>query len=178
MSAGLKILSAIVGLTGLLACSRIEDDAPQQPAELESAGSLEAEFVSATASTASFEYDLSIHPDAGKSFRAGILYSTSRRFTASSAMRAVIENPVDGTGVLTLEGLSFATRYYYATYVYRLGKYEISEVKDFTTELVQVDMEEGVQYSRYGNSQGDYLTCAYPFYEGTVDVLRTELKRP
>lgn len=141
MSKGLKIFSAIVGLTCLLACGRLEDDAPQQPAELESAGSLEAEFVSATASTASFEYDLSIHPDAGKSFRAGILYSTSQRFTTSSAMRAVIENPVDGAGVLTLEGLSFATKYYYATYVYRLGKYEISEVKDFTTELVQVDME-------------------------------------
>ena len=141
MSTGLKIFSAIVGLTCLLACGRLEDDAPQQPAELESAGSLEAEFVSATASTASFEYDLSIHPDAGKSFRAGILYSTSQRFTTSSAMRAVIENPVDGAGVLTLEGLSFATKYYYATYVYRLGKYELSEVKDFTTELVQVDME-------------------------------------
>ena len=49
---------------------------------------------------------------------------------------------------------------------------------DYVGLLVRVDLEEGAQYSRYGNSQGDYLTCAYPFYEGTVDVLRTELKRP
>lgn len=113
----------------------------KQPVELESAGSLVADFVSATTSTASFEYELSVHPEAGKSFRAGILYSTSQRFTTSSAMRAVIENPVDGKGELTLEGLSFATKYYYATYVYRLGKYELSEVNSFTTEMVKVDME-------------------------------------
>ena len=113
----------------------------KQPAELESAGSLVADFVSATASTASFEYDLSIHPDAGKGFRAGILYSTSKRFTPSSAMRSVIENPVDGKGELTLDGLAFATQYYYATYVYLLGKYELSEVCSFTTEMVKVDME-------------------------------------
>lgn len=48
---------------------------------------------------------------------------------------------------------------------------------DYVGLLVQVDFAEGVQYSQYGNSQGGYLTCAYPFFEETVAVLNTDLKR-
>ena len=139
MSTGFKILSVFFALTCLFACSKIDE--PQGPVELESAGSLEAEFKSVTATTATFECDLTRHPDAGKSFRAGIMYSTSKRFTTSSAKRAVIENPASGHYDLVLEGLTFCTDYYYCTYVYHLGEYELSEVKSFSTNNVTVDID-------------------------------------
>lgn len=44
--------------------------------------------------------------------------------------------------------------------------------------LVEVDFAEGVQRSCYVNSHGVTLTCAYPFAEGTVSTLVTELKHP
>ena len=139
MHKGLKIFSVFFALTCLFACSKIEE--PQLPVELESAGSLEAEFKAVTATTATFDCELFRHPEAGKSFRAGIMYSTSKRFTTSSAKRAVIENPVDGHYEVVLDGLTFCTDYYYCTYVYRLGNYELSEVKHFTTEMLPVDID-------------------------------------
>ena len=138
MHKGLKIFSVLFALICLFACDKIDE--PQGPVELESAGSLVAEFKSVTATTATFDCDLTIHPQAGKSFRAGIMYSTSKRFTTSSAKRAVIENPVDGNYEILLEGLTFCTDYYYCTYVYRLGNYELSEVKHFATEMMPVDI--------------------------------------
>ena len=116
-------------------------ETPQGPVELESAGILEADIKSITATTATFECNLTRHPEAGKSFRAGIMYSTSKRFTTTSAKRAIIENPEDGCHELVIEGLTFATNYYYCTYVYRLGEYELSEVMHFTTENVAVDID-------------------------------------
>lgn len=139
MYKGLKIFSVFLALTCLFSCNKIEE--PQLPVELDSAGSLEAEFKSVTATTATFECDLTRHPEAGKSFRAGILYSPFERFTTTSAKRAVIENPVEGHHELVLEGLTFCTKYYYCTYVYRLGEYDLSEVKSFTTENVAVDID-------------------------------------
>ena len=139
MYKGLKIFSVFFALTCLFACDKIDE--PQGPVELESAGSLEAEFKAVTATTATFDCELSRHPEAGKSFRAGIMYSTSKRFTTSSAKRAVIENPVDGYYEVVLDDLTFCTDYYYCTYVYRLGEYELSEVKSFTTENVAVDID-------------------------------------
>lgn len=138
MSTGFKIFGVFIALTCLFACDKMED--PQLPVELESAGSLEAELMSVTATTATFDCELSRHPEAGKSFRAGIMYSTSKRFTTSSAKRAVIENPVDGNYEVVLKGLTFCTDYYYCTYVYRLGNYELSEVKSFATQMLPVDI--------------------------------------
>lgn len=138
MYKGFKIISVFLALICLFACNKIEE--PQLPVELESAGSLEADLLSVTATTATFDCELSRHPEAGKSFRAGIMYSTSKRFTTSSAKRAVIENPADGNYEILLEGLTFCTDYYYCTYVYRLGNYELSEVKSFTTEMIPVEI--------------------------------------
>ena len=140
MSTGFKLVSVIVALTCLFSCNKVEEDF-QQPVELESAGNLMAELSSTTSTTAVFACDLSIHPDAGKSFRAGIMYSNSQKFSTSSAKRVLIENPVDGKHEIFIDGLTFATTYYYATYVYRLGKYELSEVSSFTTEPLAVDVE-------------------------------------
>lgn len=139
MSTGLKILGVFFALTFLFACNKIDEQ--QGPVELDSAGSLVAELKSTTATTATFACDLTIHPEAGKSFRAGILYSTSKRFTTSSAKRVVIENPSDGHHELLINDLTFCTDYYYCTYVYRLGEYELSEVRSFTTENISVEID-------------------------------------
>lgn len=138
MSTGFKIISVLLALACIGACNTKEEPAPK---ELESAGTLTAELVSTSTTTAVFDCELTVHPDAGKSLRAGIMYSTSRQFTTSSATRVLIENPVAGHHELTIGGLSFATTYYYSTYVYHLGKYELSEVKSFTTETIRVDIE-------------------------------------
>ena len=138
MSTGFKIFSVFFALTCLFACNKMET--PQGPVELESAGILEADIKSIASNSITFTCDLTKHPDAGKSFRAGVMYSTSKRFTTTSAKRAIIENPVDGQHELIIDGLAFCTDYYYCTYVYHLGKYELSEVKSFTTENVPVDI--------------------------------------
>ncbi len=140
MSTGFKILSVFFALTCLFACNKLEEDM-QVPVEIESAGNLTAEYKNVTTTTAVFECELTRHPDAGKSFRAGIMYSTSKRFTTSSAKRAIIENPVDGQHELVLEGLTFCTEYYYCTYVYHLGEYKLSEVKSFSTSNVTADID-------------------------------------
>ena len=44
--------------------------------------------------------------------------------------------------------------------------------------LVRADFAEGVQNSRYVNSLGETPVCRYPFAEGSVAELVTELKRP
>lgn len=139
MSTGFKIFGVFFTLTCLFACNKLEE--VTQPIEIEEAGTLDAEFMGATASTATFECDLTVNPDAGKSFKAGIMYSTSKRFTTSSAKRAVIANPVEGHHQVTIEGLIFCTDYYYCTYVYRLGEYKLSEVKPFSTNNVSVDID-------------------------------------
>lgn len=43
---------------------------------------------------------------------------------------------------------------------------------------VEVNFDEGYQHSCYINSQGEMLTCQYPFADASVDTLTTELKRP
>ena len=138
MSTGLKIISLLCAVTCLFSCNKLEQT--PEPMEIDAAGNLEAEFKSVTATTATFECDLTRNPEAGKSFKAGIMYSTSRKFTTSSAKRAVIENPVDGHYQIVIDGLTFCTDYYYCTYVYRLGEYKLSEVKSFSTENVAVDI--------------------------------------
>ena len=131
---------AVIVLTAVFSCSIPEEDVNRN-VELESAGSLVASLESLEPSCAVFSCDLSVHPDAGKSFRAGIMYATSQKFTTSSAKRAVIENPVEGKHMVSIEGLTFSTTYHYATYVYRLGKYELSEINSFTTPGIEVDIE-------------------------------------
>lgn len=116
-------------------------DQMPEPLPIEDAGELTAAIESVTATTATFECDLARNPEAGKSFKAGIMYSTSKKFTTSSAKRAVIENPVEGHHEVIIEGLTFCTDYYYCTYVYRLGEYKLSEVKSFSTENVAVDID-------------------------------------
>lgn len=146
MSTGFKIFGVFIALTCLIACNKMEQT--PEPMEIEAAGNLDAEFKSATAATATFECDLTRNPEAGKSFKAGIMYSTSKRFTTSSAKRAIIENPVEGHHQLVIEGLTFCTEYYYCTYVYRLGEYKLSEVKNFSTANVTVDIDVAdVQYN-------------------------------
>ena len=49
---------------------------------------------------------------------------------------------------------------------------------DYVGLLVQANFAEGYQHSCYINSQGEMLTCAYPFSEDTVGTMTTELKRP
>lgn len=139
MSTGLKIFSLFLALTCLFACNKA--DQMPEPMPVEEAGELVAEIKSVTATTATFECDLTRNPEAGKSFKAGIMYSTSKNFTTSSAKRAIIENPVQGHHELIIEGLTFCTEYYYCTYVYRLGEYKLSEVKSFSTENVAVDID-------------------------------------
>ena len=132
-------MSLLCAVTCLFSCNKLEQT--PEPMEIDAAGNLEAEFKSVTATTATFECDLTRNPEAGKSFKAGIMYSTSRKFTTSSAKRAVIENPVDGHYQIVIDGLTFCTDYYYCTYVYRLGEYKLSEVKSFSTENVAVDID-------------------------------------
>lgn len=145
MSRGFKILSVFFALACLFACNKMQTP---DLLEIEDAGNLEAEFKSVTASTATFGCDLTRNPDAGKSFRAGLMYSTSKRFTTSSAKRAVIENPVEGHHQVVIEGLTVSTDYYYCTYVYHLGEYKLSEVKSFTTDNAVVDIDVAdVQYN-------------------------------
>ena len=139
MSTGLKMLSVIFALMYVFACNKV-DQMPESM-EIEDAGNLVAEFKSVTAATATFECDLTRNPEAGKSFKAGIMYSTSKRFTTSSAKRAVIENPVEGHHQVVIDGLTFCTDYYYCTYIYRLGEYKLSEVKCFSTDNVTVDID-------------------------------------
>ena len=79
MSTGIKIIGVFLALTCLIACNKMEQT--PEPMEIEAAGNLDAEFKSATAATATFECDLTRNPEAGKSFKAGIMYSTSKRFT-------------------------------------------------------------------------------------------------
>ena len=139
MSTGLKIFSLFLALTCQFACNKA--DQMPEPLPIEDAGELTAAIESVTATTATFECDLARNPEAGKSFKAGIMYSTSKKFTTSSAKRAVIENPVEGHHEVIIEGLTFCTDYYYCTYVYRLGEYKLSEVKSFSTENVAVDID-------------------------------------
>ena len=130
----------------ILSCTK-PDDGKLVP-ELDSAGCFDVSLDASTATTATFSGELHVHPEAGKSFKAGILYSTSQKVSEKSARRQVLENPVEGPHSLTIEGLTFGTKYYYASYVYRLGKYELSEVKSFVTETIQVDTEvSDVQYN-------------------------------
>ena len=139
MSTGFKILSVLFAVTCLLACNKMEH--MSEPLEIDAVGNLDAELTSTTATTASFECDLIRNPEVGKSFRAGIMYSTSKRFTTSSAKRAVITDPVEGHHQVVIEGLTFCTEYYYCTYVYHLGEYKLSEVKSFSTANVAVDID-------------------------------------
>ena len=139
MSTGLKILSLFFAVACLFACNKM--DQMPEPLPIEDAGELTAAIEAVTATTATFECDLARNPEAGKSFKAGIMYSTSKKFTTSSAKRAVIENPVEGHHEVIIEGLTFCTDYYYCTYVYRLGEYKLSEVKSFSTENVVVDID-------------------------------------
>lgn len=165
MSTGLKIFSLFLALTCLFACNKA--DQMPEPMPIEEAGELVAEIKSVTATTATFECDLTRNPEAGKSFKAGIMYSTSKNFTTSSAKRAIIENPVQGHHELIIEDLSFCTNYYYCTYVYRLGEYKLSEVKNFSTENVAVDID-------VADVQFDEVTIAgqVHFEEGLVGKIR------
>ena len=139
MSTGLKILSLFFAVACLFACNKM--DQMPEPLPIEDAGELTAAIEAVTATTAKFECDLARNLEAGKSFKAGIMYSTSKKFTTSSAKRAVIENPVEGHHEVIIEGLTFCTDYYYCTYVYRLGEYKLSEVKSFSTENIVVDID-------------------------------------
>ena len=130
---------AAVALAVVFACTKPEGTEGTQ--DLESAGDLTASVESATPTSVTFSCELKVNPDAGKSFRAGIMYSTSQRFTTTNAKRVVIENPVNGTHTLTIDGLVFSNTYYYSTYVYHHGKYELSDVASFTTADVEVDSE-------------------------------------
>ena len=130
---------AAVALAVVFACTKPEGTEGTQ--DLESAGDLTASVESATPTSVTFSCELKVNPDAGKSFRAGIMYSTSQRFTTTNAKRVVIENPVNGTHTLTIDGLVFSNIYYYSTYVYHHGKYELSDVSSFTTADVEVDSE-------------------------------------
>ena len=165
MSTGLKIFSLFLALTCLFACNKA--DQMPEPMPIEEAGELIAEIKSVTATTATFECDLTRNPEAGKSFKAGIMYSTSKNFTTSSAKRAIIENPVQGHHELIIEDLSFCTNYYYCTYVYRLGEYKLSEVKNFSTENVAVDID-------VADVQFDEVTIAgqVHFEKGLAEKLR------
>ena len=142
-------------------------DQMQEPIAIDAAGNLEAEFKSVTTTTATFECDLTRNPEAGKSFKAGIMYSTSKKFTTSSAKRAVIENPVDGHHQVVIEGLTFCTDYYYCTYVYRLGEYKLSEVKSFSTANVNVDID--VEDVRFNEAT---IAGQVHFEEGLAEKIR------
>lgn len=131
---------AVATLACMLACEKQEEGLGNKT-ELESAGSIDLTIESLASSSVVFSCDLTVHPDAGKSFKAGIMYSTNPKFTTSSAKRVLVENPVEGTHTLTLDELVFSTTYYYSSYVYRLGKYELSEVKSFTTADIDVEAE-------------------------------------
>ena len=133
------LICAAAAMAVVFACTKPEGTEGSQ--DLESAGNLVATVESATPTSVTFSCDLTVDPAAGKSFRAGIMYSTSKRFTTANAKRAVIENPVNGTHTLTIDGLVFSNEYYYSTYVYHHGNYELSEVKEFYTADVQVDSE-------------------------------------
>ena len=132
-------ICAVAAMAVVFACTKPEGTDGSQ--DLESAGNLVATVESATPTSVTFSCDLTVDPAAGKSFRAGIMYSTSKRFTTANAKRAVIENPVNGTHTLTIDGLVFSNEYYYSTYVYHHGNYELSEVMTFKTADVQVDSE-------------------------------------
>lgn len=133
------LICAAAAMAVVFACTKPEGTEGSQ--DLESAGNLVATVESSTPTSVTFSCDLTVNPDAGKSFRAGIMYSTSQRFTTTNAKRAVIENPVDGTHALTIDGLVFSNTYYYSTYVYHHGNYELSEVYSFTTADVEVESE-------------------------------------
>lgn len=133
------LICAAAAMAVAFACTKPEGTEGSQ--DLDSAGNLVATVESSTPTSVTFSCDLTVNPDAGKSFRAGIMYSTSQRFTTTNAKRAVIENPVDGTHALTIDGLVFSNTYYYSTYVYHHGNYELSEVYSFTTADVEVESE-------------------------------------
>lgn len=49
---------------------------------------------------------------------------------------------------------------------------------EYVGMVTSVSFDEGIQLSRYINSNQEIPTFAYPFWEGTFTTIRTELKRP
>lgn len=143
----MKIWKSIFFLSILsfcLACEEMPSGNSDNGGDDGGVGSVRVE--SSTATTAVFSVTLDLPSSVGKSFEAGILYSTSENFTVNMAKKAKVETPKEGANTVSVSGLKFGTRYYFSAYVFEKGEFTyISEVDSFTTDDVAVEINaEGI----------------------------------
>ena len=95
----------------------------------------------------------------------GVYVNTSETVNSSNykkMMRAFDSDIADdGTFSVTITGLSLATQYYYTPYVYSNSTYSYGEIKDFTTENIQVTL----------SSNSSDITATTAKITGTITAL-------